>query len=143
MSDVKRLVVAVPDKAEFELGFQLWFNRVKNIASQLSIGVLFFASQRTQEALKDMCERYKLKNANFKTLESWEDFLIVTKEVKQHDTVIIISARKSTLSYHPLFDKIPYYISKYFTENNFMIIFPQQKERMLHEGEVFNPLKMN
>ena len=63
--------------------------------------------------------------------------------MRPHDTVIIISARKSTLSYHPLFDKVPYYISKYFTANNFMIIFPQQKERTLHEGEVFNPLKIN
>ena len=91
----------------------------------------------------EMCERQKLKNTDFKELESWEDFLIVTQEVRPHDTVIIISARKSTLSYHPLFDKVPYYISKYFTANNFMIIFPQQKERTLHEGEVFNPLKIN
>lgn len=143
VSDVKRLVVAVPDKAEFELGFPLWFERVKNIASQLGISVLFFASQRTTAALKEMCGRQKLKNTDFKELESWEDFLIVTQEVRPHDTVIIISARKSTLSYHPLFDKVPYYISKYFTANNFMIIFPQQKERTLHEGEVFNPLKIN
>jgi hypothetical protein len=143
MSEVKRLVVAVPDKAEFETGFTLWFDRIKNISSQLSIGVLFFASKRTTDAIKELCDKQKLKNVDFKNLESWEYFIIISKLIKPHDSLIIISARKSTLSFHPLLDKVPYYITKYFNEHNFIIIFPKQTQQSVNDGDAYNPLKVN
>jgi len=139
-NSVKRLIVVVPEKAELEEGFELWFDRIKNIATNLSVKLLFYGNKDTNIELRKLCHAYNDLMISFRELESWEDFLIITKAVKPHDSVIIISARKGTLSYNPLFEKLPYYLTKYFTENNFALIFPKQIQSSEKTGELFNPL---
>ncbi len=140
VSTVRRIVVAVPEKAELEIGFGLWLDRIKNIAINLSIPIMFFVNNTTREILKTRCEQYKGLQVKFSELASWEDFLMVTKAVRSSDSVIIIAARRRTLSYHPLFEKLPYYLTKYFTNNNFAIVFPKQATMTEKTGELFNPL---
>src|SRR5574344_950766 len=137
---VKRLVIAVPSKAEFEEGFELWFERMKNFAVQLGLKIVFFTNNETKQVLSKMCDNYKNLNVSYQELMRWEDFLIITKATNEHDVVAVISARKYTLSYNPLLEKVPYYLTKYFSENNFFLIFP--KQTLSHEttGKLFNPL---
>lgn len=141
-NSVKRIIVVVPEKAELEQGFELWFDRVKNIATNLSVKILFYGNKETLIELKKICNLYNELVVSFSELESWEDFLIITKAVKVHDSVIIISARKGTLSYNPLFEKLPYYLTKYFVDNNFVIVFPKQIQSGEKTGELFNPLHL-
>ena len=141
-NSVKRLIVVVPEKAELETGFAVWFDRVKNIATNLSVKLVFYGNKETNAALKKLSGTYADLMVSFRELESWEDFLIITKAVKPNDSVIIISARKGTLSYNPLFEKLPYYLTKYFTENNFAIVFPKQVQSGEKTGELFNPLHL-
>ena len=140
LNKVKRLVVVVPSNAELEEGFELWFERVKNFTTQLGGKLLFFADKSTTEALKTLCASYKTLNVKFSELEHWEDFLILTKEVKKNDALAIVLARRATLSYQPLMGKVPYYINKYFANNNFMLIFPKQSNSFETTGKLFNPL---
>ena len=140
VNTIKRLVVVVPDKAELEEGFAMWFDRVKNIVVNLGVPLLFFANADTTAALKTQCARFKNLHVKYNELASWEDFLIVTKTVRPHDSVMIVSARRGTLSYNPLFEKLPYYLTKYFAQNNFALIFPRQTMSTEKTGELFNPL---
>ena len=141
-NSVKRLIVVVPEKAELEQGFTSWFDRIKNIATNLSVKLIFYANKDTTIELKKLCSEYNNLMTSFRDLESWEDFLIITKAVKPHDSIIIISARKGTLSYNPLFEKLPYYLTKYFTDNNFVIVFPKQAQSTKITGELFNPMHL-
>ena len=143
INSVKRLVVAVPQMAELEVGFDVWFDRIKNIASQLSIPVVFYANKNTTIALKKQCEIHSSLNVSFRELASWEDFLIISKHIKHGDTLIVITARKATLSYNNLFEKIPYYLNKYFTDNNFLLIYPRQTAPDGTDNDIYNPLKIS
>ena len=143
INSVKRLVVAVPQMAELEVGFDIWFDRIKNIASQLSIPVVFYANKITTAALKKQCEIHSSLNVSFRELASWEDFLIISKHIKHGDTLIVITARKATLSYNNLFEKIPYYLNKYFAENNFLLIYPRQTAPDGTDNDIYNPLKIS
>ena len=143
VNSVKRLVVTVPQMAELEIGFDLWFDRVKNIASQLSIPIIFYANKTTTEALKKQCEIHSSLNISFRELASWEDFLIISKDIKHSDTLIVITARKATVSYNNLFEKIPYYLNKYFADNNFLLIYPQQTASDGTDNDIYNPLKIS
>jgi Kef-type K+ transport system membrane component KefB len=140
LSDVKRLVVVVPDKAELEQGFEEWFSRIRNIATNLGAKTLFYASNRTKTALERLCHEQNFQNVRFTELASWEDFLFVTKSVRQRDSVIIISARKGTLSYNPLFERLPHYLTKYFSQNNVALLFPRQSQANEKTGELYNPM---
>ena len=143
INSVKRLVVAVPQMAELEVGFDIWFDRIKNIASQLSIPVVFYANKVTTAALKKQCEIHSSLNASFRELASWEDFLIISKHIKHGDTLIVITARKATLSYNNLFEKIPYYLNKYFADHNFLLIYPRQTAPDGTDNDIYNPLKIS
>lgn len=140
INSIKRLVVVVPDKAEFELGFEQWFERVRNIAANLGAKTLFYATNATKTALQKLCSDTNMQNVQFVELAGWEDFLFVTKAVTEHDSVVIVSARKGTLSYNPLFERLPYYLTKYFANNNVALVFPRQNEASEKTGELYNPM---
>ena len=137
INSVKRLVVAVPQMAELEVGFDIWFDRIKNIASQLSLPIVFYANKVTTTAIKKQCEIHSSLNVAFRELASWEDFLIISKHIKHGDTLIVITARNN------LFEKIPYYLNKYFNENNFLLIYPRQTASDGTDNDIYNPLKIS
>lgn len=140
---IKRIVVAVPDRAEYEPGFAIWYDRISNLVSQLSIELQFFAGKNTTEALKILHSKYPSMSIDYKEFGSWEEFPLISKSIKKHDMLAIITARKSTLSYNSLFDKIPYYLNKNFTEQDFILIYPQQTtEENFVDSTNYNTLKI-
>ena len=58
-------------------------------------------------------------------LDNWEDFLMLSGEVSSQDLLIVVSARKNTVSYHTTADKIPYFLSKYFRDRSFIMVYPE------------------
>ena len=43
--------------------------------------------------------------------------------------------RKGHPSFHQALDKLPYYLSNYFNQNSFLIVYPKQLERNLKLGD--------
>ncbi|MEO6683004.1 MAG: cation:proton antiporter [Ginsengibacter sp.] len=124
---LKRIVLAVPPKAEMEPGFIHWFSRISTIAKTGGMSLHFFADNNTISELKNL--NVQLTSpvvASYKEFTNWEDFLILGRELKQNDFFVILSSRKDQISYSPELDKLPYYLSRYFTNNSFIIIYPKQ-----------------
>src|SRR5690606_2790607 len=126
---LKRMLVVVTPKAELEPGFRHWFSRVSTIAKAGGLSVHFYAEERTIEELKKL----NLQSSNpvvaiHTPFSRWEDFLILSRELKQNDFLVIISSRKGHFSFQEDLDKLPYYMSRYFTNNSFIILYPKQLE---------------
>jgi hypothetical protein len=66
----------------------------------------------------------------------WEDFLILSREVKQNDLFVIVASRKGHFSFQPLQDKLSNYLSSYFKENSFILLFPKQLEMGLKRDDI-------
>lgn len=127
VNTLKRVVVAVPPKAEYEQGLQHWFGRVQTISKETGLPLIIYANADTTQVLRETNETNKLPlMISFRPFENWEEFLIFSREVKQDDLFIIISSRKGHLSYDSHTDKIPKYLTKYFSENSYIILYPQQ-----------------
>ncbi|MCQ2194487.1 MAG: cation:proton antiporter [Paludibacteraceae bacterium] len=127
LSTIKRLIVAVPAKAEFEAGFVKWYDRVKNISKQIGATVSFFADPDTLEQLKILARRNKFGvETKFEVLDDWDDFLMLTREVGDNDLFVVISSRKTAISYNPAMEKLPLQLSKYFAPNSFIVLYPDQ-----------------
>ncbi len=72
-------------------------------------------------------EHNKWKGAvNFHAFKEWDDLLILTNFVNDDDLLILISARKNSVSYQKYLDHIPSKLEKHFHVNNKIIVFPQQ-----------------
>jgi len=126
---LNRMVVVVSPDAELEPGFRHWFSRLLVIAKSGGLSFQFFASEQTIELLKEMnAQSLNPVTAVYNLFTNWEDFLILSRELKQNDLFVIVSSRKGHVSYNEHLEKLPYYLSKYFTQNSFIILYPKQLE---------------
>jgi Kef-type K+ transport system membrane component KefB len=148
LSTVKRHVVIVPDKAEKEIGFAYWLVKVINIGRNTGASITFYASEQTIACLKALQTKYFIK-ADFNTFSNWDDFLILSREIKPDDNLLIVLSRKNYTSFNNNMLKIPSYLNKYFLENNYILIYPMQlgvsddTNVDLKSSSVLEPLKEN
>ncbi len=129
VNTIKRIVVAVPSNAELESGFVSWFDRIRHLSKQLGAKVCFYSDANSRKVIKQLCsqKRHALNGAKYQEMNSWEDFLIVAKEIREDDLLIVISARKRTLSYNALFERLPNNLVRFFAKNSYMVLFPSQE----------------
>lgn len=127
VNTLRRIVVAVPPKAEYEVGFFKWLERVCRMGSQLGCRVHFFAHPDTQRYLEGyIAKRHKGLRSEFSVLEDWEDLLLLTGQVSFDHLLVIVSARRGFISYDPSFERLPMQISKYFNNNSLIVLYPDQ-----------------
>ncbi|MBX2945758.1 MAG: cation:proton antiporter [Cyclobacteriaceae bacterium] len=127
LNTIQKIIVAMPEKAEYESGFEKLFDRIHNLALQTGSKVTFYGSRSSLDAALKLNTEYKNPmDMKVQEFDDWEDFLVLAREVKSDDLFVIVSARKATLSYVAAFDKLPYQLSKYFKENNILIVYPEQ-----------------
>ena len=62
----------------------------------------------------------------FTAFPNWEDLLLLTGQVNYDHLLVIVSARRGSISYSPLFEKLPMQISKYFNNNSLLVLYPDQ-----------------
>ena len=122
-----RIVVAVPEKAEYESGFTKWIDRIANIGKQIGCRVVFYAHHNSIIVLRNVLRhnRYGI-SCEFEVLDDWADILTLTGVVLQDDLLVVVSARHTSLSYNSEFEKLPLQLSRYFAGNNFIVLFPEQ-----------------
>ncbi|MBS1936888.1 MAG: cation:proton antiporter [Bacteroidetes bacterium] len=129
----KRIVCAVPPFAEFEKGFDAWVAKVVQLAKELTIPLVVHCNADTGKAVMRTAERLKSTvPLSISPFEDWEDFLILSRSVRETDVFILISARKGAASYISELDRVPAKLERYFAANNRLVIFPQQFDE--HHG---------
>jgi hypothetical protein len=129
----KRIVCAVPPFAEYEKGFDLWVSKVLKLAQELTAPVVMHCNAATGKAVLKAMERSKFNvPLSISPFEEWEDFLILSRSVRETDLFILVSARKGATSYLNELDNLPAKLEKYFASNNLAVIYPQQFNE--HQG---------
>ncbi len=127
INTINRLVVAVPRYAEKERDFITCFGLVRRLSGELGAKVVFYAHPDTQVALQAMCRRPgKYLRAAFRTMDGWEEVGIISQTIMDNDMLVLLSSRKSTASYNPLFEEIPTMLTQHFTSFSSMVVYPEQ-----------------
>ena len=128
VNTLRRIIVAVPPKAEFEHGFIKWITHMCRMSSQLGCRVHFYAHPQTLGYIRGYIQKkHKDTRAAYSELEDWDDLLILTGQVNYDHLLVIISARRGSISYDSAFERLPMQISKYFNNNSIMLLYPEQK----------------
>ncbi len=132
ISTVKRHLVIVPENAEYEFGFSFWLARIWNIALNTGAKIVFYASENTLNLIKQVHGKHPIE-VSFKEFTHWDDFLILSKDLRTDDNFIVVMSRSKSLSYQSNMIKIPKYLNRYFHEQNYLLVYPQQSENLKHE----------
>lgn len=122
-----RVFIYVPKNAEFETGFQMWVMRVANLCAQIGAPMTILGYASTLEFINTALTegaypvRYSLEE-----MTAWDDFIILSGQVEDDDLLIVIAARKGSLSYSSDQDIMPGFLSRNLSRHNLMVLYPRQ-----------------
>lgn len=127
VNTLRRIVVFVPQKAEYETGFQMWVERIGNLATQLACRVEFISYHETSAYIRGVlaADKYTIRT-DFLEMKSWDDFIIYSSRIQDDDLLVVIGARPASVSFSSDLENIPMYLSRYFSRQNLLVIYPEQ-----------------
>lgn len=126
---LKRIVAVVPDKAETEPGFVHWYKRITTIAAESGMPLYFYSTSNVLEELQLLSIQANHQiQIHFKEYTHWDYFAEFSKELKADDFLVLITARRNTSSYQSYLNKLSQDLPNHFTENSFLILYPEQLE---------------
>lgn len=127
LNTVGRIVLVVPDKAQYETGFVRWVESVASLSRQLGCRTVFHCSGATMPFIKSVIRngRYDIRT-EFKQMDDWDDFLLMGNSVNDDDLFVVVDARRASVSFTPELDNLPDFLQKYFSRNNLVVIYPGQ-----------------
>jgi Kef-type K+ transport system membrane component KefB len=129
LNTTKKMVLVMPPNAEYELGFLHYLQKMFMLAKQAGARLLVFCSAKTQVITEAFAEQSKMSvDLTFRQFDTIEDFLILAREITRDDLVVVVTARKSTLSYHAYMEGIPAKLERHFKDNNVILLYPEQRE---------------
>lgn len=138
LATVKRHFVVVPQHAEQEIGFPFWLAKVWNIGRNTGAKIVFYAPENVLEIIRNMHGKHPIE-ADFVEFEDLNDFLVISKDIKQNDSLFIVMSRRDKKSYHEIMTQIPTYIDKYFRNNSFILLHPMQAGVLDARDDLLNP----
>lgn len=126
LNTLRRIIIAVPPKAEYEAGFPKWVEHFCRMGNTLACRVHFFANEDTAIRLKTLIRRkYSQTMTDYSLLDDWGDLLILTGQVNYDHLLVVISARPGSISYDSSFEKLPNQL-RYFANNSLIVLYPDQ-----------------
>lgn len=124
---VTRVVAVVPRKAEYETGFHLWVSRIAMLASNIEARLTFITYKDTEEFIRTAIAEDKIEaDVRFELLDSYDDFILLSGDIGEDDLLVVIGARKGSISYGSDLEALPGFLSRYFSRHNLMVIYPRQ-----------------
>ncbi len=145
LNTIERYIVVIPKNAEKEMGFVMALLRIWNIGRNTGAKLLFYASPETMKYIEQVHKKFSIE-AGFNLFPDWEDFLIISRDMKDNDALVVLMSRKNGVSYDEVMNKLPKYLNKYFNKHNYILIYPMQfdfdeKGYISYGGtSIFNPL---
>ena len=127
MSTLRRIRVAVPSRAEFEPGFHRWLERLSRVAGQLDCRIQFHGRNESLVLIAEYINNHHPHvRAEYTSMEHWNELPKLAADISEDHLLVVVTARKGTISYKTALERLPDELQKHFSGKNLMIIFPDQ-----------------
>lgn len=123
----RKVVLAIPPKAEYEVGFYKWLEHICRMGEQLGCRMEFYAHSETGHYIESYIRtKHDSLRAEYAVMDDWGDLLMLTSHVDYDHLLVVVSARRGFISYSPLFERLPEQISHNFNNNSVLLLYPDQ-----------------
>lgn len=127
VNTLMRVVVAVPEKAEFETGFEAWVIRVATFASRIGCAIVFKCPLDMKPLIRGVIHNENIDvYQEYEEFGDWNDFALLANSLADDDLLVVIAARHTSLSFNPMMDDLPSLLGKYFVHTNMLMVYPEQ-----------------
>ena len=127
LSTLRQIQVAVPSRAEYEPGFHRWLERLCRFAGQLDCRIQFHGRNESTELIQQYINsQHPNVRAKYTYMAHWNELPQLASHIGPDNLLVVVTARKGTISYKNALDRLPDELTQYFSGTNLMIIFPDQ-----------------
>lgn len=127
LNTITRIVVSVPPKAQYETGFRRWVVKIGNLAREIGCRLIFCCHPETQPLIRGVLHNERLQIRNeYRDVEEWDDFVLLANRILDDDLLVVVSARRTSVSFTTDMDSIPGFLQRYFSHNNLIVLYPEQ-----------------
>jgi hypothetical protein len=127
LNTLKNISVLLPPNAEYEIGFMHLFFKIAGLNSLIGDGITFYCSEETGKNLVRIAGKTRpgmqINTINF---NDWTHFTGVTERIDTDHLLLVISARRGTLSYQNPLNDLPEKLPEIFDDRSLILIFPEQ-----------------
>ncbi|WP_041053528.1 cation:proton antiporter [Jeotgalibacillus campisalis] len=127
LNTTDRIVLILPKGSYYKPGIQDGIRIVKGMASQLNCMVECLVIRDTVDRYETLFSSIKPSVTTFMhRLESWEELYDQpVQSLRKNDLVMVMSARKGTIAWHPQLERVPRKLAKANPES-FIIFYPTE-----------------
>ena len=137
---IRRVVIAVPQKAEYEVGFYKWLEHICRIGEELDCHLEYHAHPDTLPYIKGYMEqKHSHVRSHYAEMEHWMQFIELKHDMKLNCMLVAVTARPGFISYQNSFEELPMHIHRHFSHTNVMLLFPDQWGEPQESISVFTP----
>ncbi len=127
LNTLRRIRVVVPSRAEFEPGFHRWLERLSQLAELLDCRIQFHGRNESLTLIgKYINENHPSVRAELTPMGHWNELPQLAAHIADDHLLVVVTARRGTISYKNALDRLPDELQQYFSGKNLMIIFPDQ-----------------
>ena len=124
LNTVRAIHITFPAKAEFEAGFSYWVEETARMASGLGCRIMFHGHPDTLVKIKDELKNHAPIDASFYDTDGGNDLKRLAQVIHKDHLLIIVSARKGSISFRPSLDHIFVQLQRDYQETSFLLIYP-------------------
>ena len=137
---IRRVVVAVPQKAEYEVGFYKWLEHICRIGEELDCHLEYHAHADTLPYIKGYMEqKHSHVRSHYAEMNHWMQFLNLRDDMGLGCMLVAVIARRGFISYQDKFEEMPLLIHRYFSHTSVMLLYPDQWGEPQESISVFTP----
>ena len=137
---LKQIFVAVPEKAEYEVGFYKWLEHLCRMGEQIDCKITFHAHPSTMKYIKGyMGQKHANVQAGFVEMYKWSQLRQMAIGMNEDHLLVVVTARPGFISYVRAMDYLPSILSTRFKQTNVMLLYPDQWGDPLGDQTIFAP----
>ena len=124
LNTVRTIHITFPAKAEFEAGFAYWVEETARMASGLGCRIMYHGHPDTMNKMQMMLKEYDPVDAHFFETDGGNDLKRLASIIHDDHLLIIVSARKGSISYRPSLDHIFVQLQRDYQNTSVLLIYP-------------------
>jgi Kef-type K+ transport system membrane component KefB len=127
VNTTRKIILLLTPNAQYEAGFKYWLGKIALLSKQAGAPITLCCAEDTRVAVQDEAKQMKsAPELNYRRFEDPEDLNTIGKDIGSDDLIIVVTARKGTLSYQSFMDNIPDRLLRNYYHNNFIVLYPEQ-----------------
>jgi Kef-type K+ transport system membrane component KefB len=124
LNTVRMIHITFPAKAEFEAGFPYWVEETARMASGLGCRIMYHGHPDTMAKIKAELKKHAPVDASFFDTDGGNDLKRLAQVIHNDHLLIIVSARKGSISFRPSLDHIFVQLQRDYQDTSILLIYP-------------------